>query len=205
LNHQLLNGRKVRNFRFAPYDDALGVGHSGGFTNLLVPGAGEPNYDSMVANPFETRNQRREQEVSQVMDKLPPETIQLDADAVGKLRAVPKEVQAERRKAAIEAQLAARREQREANAEKTRMKGKNRVSKRYRKKQQNVVDDKKLRSRMKAEEAKRKSAAAKASGARRAGDGAEGGGAMPGQSAGAASDAPEAPKDVSKALRRFYK
>jgi U3 small nucleolar RNA-associated protein 7 len=85
------------------------------------------------------------------------------------------------------------------------MKGKNRVSKRYRKKQQNVVDDKKLRSRMKAEEAKRKSAAAKASGARRAGDGAEGGGAMPGQSAGAASDAPEAPKDVSKALRRFYK
>jgi U3 small nucleolar RNA-associated protein 7 len=195
----------VRNFRFAPYDDALGVGHSGGFTNLLVPGAGEPNYDSMVANPFETRNQRREQEVSQVMDKLPPETIQLDADAVGKLRAVPKEVQAERRKAAIEAQLAARREQREANAEKTRMKGKNRVSKRYRKKQQNVVDDKKLRSRMKAEEAKRKSAAAKASGARRAGDGAEGGGAMPGQSAGAASDAPEAPKDVSKALRRFYK
>jgi U3 small nucleolar RNA-associated protein 7 len=159
----------------------------------------------MVANPFETRNQRREQEVSQVMDKLPPETIQLDADAVGKLRAVPKEVQAERRKAAIEAQLAARREQREANAEKTRMKGKNRVSKRYRKKQQNVVDDKKLRARMKAEEAKRKSAAAKASGARRAGDGAEGGGAMPGQSAGAASDAPEAPKDVSKALRRFYK
>jgi hypothetical protein len=33
-------------------------------------------------------------------------------------------------------------------AEKSRMKGKNRVSKRYRKKQQNVVDDKKLRAKV---------------------------------------------------------
>jgi len=205
LNHQFRRGEIVRDFAFCPYDDAMGVGHSGGFSNLIVPGAGEPNYDSMIANPFETRNQRREQEVAQLMDKLPPEMIQLDPDGIGVVRAVPKEVQKERREKALEAEMAARRGKREANLEKTRMKGKNKTSKRYRKKQANVVDDKKLRARMLAEETKRKAAKARGEGGRATGGGAEGGGAMPGQTAGAASSAPAAPKDVSAALRRFYK
>ena len=67
LNHQFRRGEIVRDFTFCPYDDAVGVGHSGGFSNLIVPGAGEPNYDSLIANPFETRNQRREQEVAQLL------------------------------------------------------------------------------------------------------------------------------------------
>jgi U3 small nucleolar RNA-associated protein 7 len=205
LNHQFRRGEIVRDFAFCPYDDAVGVGHSGGFSNLIVPGAGEPNYDSLIANPFETRNQRREQEVAQLLDKLPAEMIQLDPDGIGVLRAVPKEVQKERREKALEAQMSATREKREANLGKTRMKGKNKVSKRYRKKQANVVDDKKLRARMLAEETKRKAAAARGDGSRGAGGGADGGGAMPGQTAGAASTAPNAPKDVSAALRRFYK
>lgn len=204
LTHHFTGGRAVRSFRFCPYDDALGVGHSGGFSNLIVPGSGEPNYDTMVANPFETRGQRREQEVAQLLDKLPPEMIQLDPDAVGKVRAVPKEVQQERRETATAAQLAARKSQRDKNEEKTRMKGKNRVSKRYRKKQQNVVDDKKLRAKMMAETAKKR-AAARDGGRGGDGPGPEGGGAMPGRTAGAASDAPEAPEGAPKALRRFYK
>jgi len=77
LNHSLLNGGVVSCTKFCPYDDALGLGHSNGFSNLIIPGAGEPNYDTMVANPFETKNQRREQEVAQLMDKLAPETIQV--------------------------------------------------------------------------------------------------------------------------------
>ena len=88
------------------------------------------------------------------------------------------------------------------------MKGKNRISKRYRKKQQNVVDDKKLRAKLKAEEAKRKADRARAAGGvggRVGGDGPEGGGAMPAQTAGAGSDAPTAPDGTSAALRRFYK
>ena len=202
LTHHFTGGRSVRDFGFCPYDDALGVGHSRGFSNLIVPGAGEPNYDTMVANPFETRGQRREQEVAQLMDKLPPEMIQLDADDVGKVRAVPKEIQQERREQAVEAQLAARKEQRDSNAAKSRMKGKNRTSKRYRKKQQNVVDDKKLRANLLKEERARRAKRAADPGA---GDGPEGGGAMPGRTAGAASDAPVAPEGTSSALRRFYK
>ena len=60
LTHHFRRGQIVSDFGFCPYDDALGVGHSGGFSNLMVPGSGEPNYDSMVANPFETKGQRRE-------------------------------------------------------------------------------------------------------------------------------------------------
>ena len=202
LNHASANGAKIADCRFCPYDDALGLGHAAGFSNVIVPGAGEPNYDSMVANPFETRNQRREQEVAQLLDKLDPETIQLDGDAIGKVRAAPKEVQRERREAAVAAQLGKKEKERAKNAEKSRMKGKNRISKRYRKKQQNVVDDKKLRAKLLKEDQSRRAKRAAGTGD---GDGPEGGGGMPGRTAGAASDAPVAPEGTSNALRRFYK
>ena len=69
---------------------------------------------------------------------------------------MPKEVQKERREAAANATLSKKETERNTNAEKSRMKGKNRVSKRYRKKQQNVVDDKKMRANILKEEQKKK-------------------------------------------------
>ena len=41
--------------RFRPYEDALLAGHGGGVTSVLVPGAGEPHFDSRVADPFQVR------------------------------------------------------------------------------------------------------------------------------------------------------
>ena len=75
------------------------------------------------------------------------------------------------------------------------MKGKNRASKRYRKKQQNVIDDK-MMAKLEAKKAREEGHKKRAN---------EFGRAKPGAKAGAASDAPERPDDAPEALRRFYK
>jgi U3 small nucleolar RNA-associated protein 7 len=76
----------IQSLRFCPYEDVLGVGCAGGISSVLIPGAGEPNFDSFVANPFQGKKERQEQEVVQLLDKLQPETIMLDPAAVGKVR-----------------------------------------------------------------------------------------------------------------------
>lgn len=84
LTHMLPLGG-IQSLRFCPYEDVLGVGCAGGVSSLLVPGAGEPNFDSFVANPFQGKKERQEQEVVQLLDKLQPETIMLDPAAIGKV------------------------------------------------------------------------------------------------------------------------
>ena len=56
---------------------------------MLVPGAGEPNFDSMVADPYQGAKARREQEVHQLLDKIQPDMITLDPTAVAKVRPRP--------------------------------------------------------------------------------------------------------------------
>ncbi|WFD33944.1 putative U3 small nucleolar RNA-associated protein 7 [Malassezia cuniculi] len=71
--------------RFCPYEDVLGVGHAAGFTSLIVPGAGEPTFDTSEADPYEGKSRRREREVHSLLDKLQPDMITLDPDLLGQL------------------------------------------------------------------------------------------------------------------------
>jgi U3 small nucleolar RNA-associated protein 7 len=85
MSHMCETG-SIASLAFCPYEDVLCCGSAEGVGTLLVPGAGEPNFDSWVANPYQNIKERQQQEVAQLLDKLQPDTICLDPDAVGKVR-----------------------------------------------------------------------------------------------------------------------
>lgn len=53
-------------------------------THCVCAGAGEPNFDSFVSNPYQSKKERQEQEVVQLLDKLQPATIVLNPDIIGR-------------------------------------------------------------------------------------------------------------------------
>ncbi|EGN97133.1 hypothetical protein SERLA73DRAFT_92118 [Serpula lacrymans var. lacrymans S7.3] len=77
--------RPLTSVRFCPFTDVLTVGHERGLSSLLVPGSGEPNFDSSEADPFERKTARREREVKGLLDKIQPDMISLDPEFVGSL------------------------------------------------------------------------------------------------------------------------
>jgi len=92
LKHEDYNQRGVNNLQFIPYEDFLGIGLVNGFSSIVVPGAGEANFDTFEVNVFETKKQRREAEVVKLLDKLPADTISVNPTVVGTIDKASKEV-----------------------------------------------------------------------------------------------------------------
>ncbi|CCL99893.1 uncharacterized protein FIBRA_01918 [Fibroporia radiculosa] len=82
--------RPLSSARFCPFHDILTVGHSAGLSSILVPGSGEPNFDSAEADPFENKKARREREIKSLLDKIQPDMITLDPEFIGSLAPPPK-------------------------------------------------------------------------------------------------------------------
>lgn len=146
-------GRRIESLKWCPFEDVLGISHNQGFSSIIVPGAGEPNFDALEINPYEDTKQRQEAEVKALLNKLQPEMISLNPDYVGNLDLASA---AERKK---EADLDRKPEDPLLMAkEKNRGRGKNSSLRKFMRKKgkKNIIDEQRVRiEEMKAERQKR--------------------------------------------------
>ncbi|KAL6899113.1 hypothetical protein ACP4OV_005771 [Aristida adscensionis] len=136
MKHKIMKGYQVGKVSFRPYEDILGIGHSMGLSSVLIPGSGEPNFDTFVDNPVETTKQKREKEVHALLDKLPPETIMLNPNMIATVR--PSKKKEKKTKKEIEEEMEDAIEAAKNTEMKKKTKGRSKPSKRAKKKEEEV-------------------------------------------------------------------
>lgn len=98
MKYRVANKSAVSRIHFLPFEDVLGISHATGYSSIIVPGSGEPNFDAFEANPFETKKQRQEAEVHNLLQKLHPNTISLKVNTIGMIDDAAPEVKAREEK-----------------------------------------------------------------------------------------------------------
>ena len=83
MTHKMRSQNIVESLHFCPFEDVLGIGHSNGFSTIVIPGSGEPNFDSLRPNPYSTSKFEKDMEVTALLEKIRPEMISLNPFFIG--------------------------------------------------------------------------------------------------------------------------
>lgn len=133
--HALASSIQATSVKFRPLEDVLCISHSHGLSTIVVPGSGEPNFDSFENNPFMNPKQRREAEVQSLLYKISHEMIGLDSSFVGSVDKDQNKLIEEHK------QIFTNANQNELKKkEKNKKRGRNKISAKIRRKQKNVID-----------------------------------------------------------------
>ena len=146
-------GCSVQSVKFRPFEDVLGVGSSEGFSSLVIPGSGEAGVDTYESNMFQDKKQRQESEVRSLLDKISPDLIGLDPNALGQVERDRKVVVKEQRELQTEARDRRKEEDKGKKVAK-KARGRNKINKKLARKHKNIVDEGKIKLEEKKRDAK---------------------------------------------------
>ena len=79
MKHHFKNNKtKIKKMKFVNFEDFLGCGTNIGFSSIIIPGSGIANFDTFENNPYETKNQKKEKEIKNLLEKIPYNMINID-------------------------------------------------------------------------------------------------------------------------------
>lgn len=67
----------ISSLEFCKHEDILSIGHKNGFSTVVIPGSGDPIYDTNEDSPFITVKERKNLEVKKLLDKIPFDLISM--------------------------------------------------------------------------------------------------------------------------------